>query len=192
MAPQLKEKSLSSWTAPAGYGLNGMVTQKLKPPATHHVSAAVGWVELGAPAEARAELAQVAPDLQDHPDVLEVRWVIAAEEKKWEEGLLIAQALLQRAPKRSSGWLHQAYALRRVPGGSVGKAWEALLPAWEKFPKEAVIPYNLSCYACQMNQLDTARLWLKRAADAGSKERIKAMALQDPDLEALWSEIAAL
>ena len=168
------------------------MTQKIGPPATHHVSAAVGWVELGAPAEARAELAQLAPDLQEHPDVLEVRWLIAAEEKQWDEGLHIAQALLQHAPKRTSGWLHQAYALRRVPGGGVAKAWEALLPASEKFPKEPVIPYNLSCYACQMNQLDTARGWLKRAADVGGKERIKAMALQDPDLEALWPEIPGL
>ena len=168
------------------------MTPKLEPPATHHISAAVGWVELGAPAEARAELAQLAPDLHGHPAVLEVRWLIAAEEKQWEEGLQIARSLLQVAPKRSSGWLHQAYALRRVPGGGVAKAWEALLPASEKFPKEPVIPYNLSCYACQMNQLDTARFWLQRAAAAGGKERIKSMALLDPDLEPLWPEIAAL
>lgn len=168
------------------------MTPKLEPPATHHISAAVGWVELGAPAEARAELAQLAPDLHGHPDVLEVRWLIAAEEKQWEEGLQIARSLLQVAPKRSSGWLHQAYALRRVPGGGVAKAWEALLPASEKFPKEPVIPYNLSCYACQMNQLDTARFWLQRAAAAGGKERIKSMALLDPDLEPLWPEIPAL
>jgi predicted Zn-dependent protease len=168
------------------------VVQKLEPPATHHLSAAIGWLELGSAADARAELAQIAAALQEHPDVLEVRWLVAAEEKQWEEGLAIAQALLQYAPKRSSGWLHQAYALRRVPGGGVAKAWEALLPASERFPKEPVIPYNLSCYACQMQQLDTARHWLQRAATVGGKERIKSMALQDPDLEPLWPEIMAL
>ena len=165
---------------------------KLEPPDTHHFSAAIGWLELGLPAEAKVELARIAPALQDHPDVLEVRWLVVAEEKHWEEGLRIAQALLQRAPKRSSGWLHQAYALRRVPGGSVVKAWEALLPACDKFPKEPVIPYNLSCYACQMQQLDTARLWFKRAVAVGGMEKIKRMALQDPDLEPLWAEIRAL
>ena len=166
--------------------------QRLEPPDTHYLSAAIGWLELGNPPEARAELAGIKPWQQDHPDVLEVRWLVAAEQERWEEGLQIAQALLQRAPKRPSGWLHQAYALRRVPDGSVIKAWQALLPAFDKFPKEPTIPYNLSCYACQMRQLDTARLWLKRAADTGGKERIKRMALEDPDLEPLWEEIKGL
>ena len=103
---------------------------KLEPPDTHHLSAAIGWLELGLPAEARAELAQVAAATREHPDVLEARWLVAAEEKQWEEGLQVAQALLRRAPKRASGWLHQAYAMRRVPAGGVAKAWEVLLPAW--------------------------------------------------------------
>ena len=131
--------------------------QKLEPPDTHYFLAAVGWLELGNLAEARAELAQISPAQQEHPDVLEVRWLVSAEQKHWEEGLQIAQALLRCAPKRSSGWLHQAYALRRVPDGGVQKAWEALLPASDKFPKEPTIPFNLCCYACQMRQLDAAR-----------------------------------
>jgi predicted Zn-dependent protease len=166
--------------------------QRLEPPDTHYLSAAIGWLELGNPAEARAELARIRPAQRDHPDALEARWLVAAEEQRWEEGLQLAQALLQRAPKRSSGWLHQAYALRRVPDGGVIKAWNALLPAFDKFPKEPAIPYNLACYACQMQQLDTARLWLRRAAGIGGKERIKRMALEDADLEPLWKEIEEL
>jgi predicted Zn-dependent protease len=166
--------------------------QTLEPPDTHHFSAAMGWLELGLPAEARAELAQMTPAVQDQPDVLEVRWLVAAEEKQWEEGLKVAQALLHHAPNRSSGWLHQAYALRRVPQGGLAKAWEALLPAGEKFPQEPIIPYNLSCYACQMREMDTARLWIKRAATIGGIKTIKGMALHDPDLEPLWEEIRAL
>ena len=165
---------------------------KLEPPDTHYFMAAIGWSELGNPAEARAELAQVSPAQQEHPDVLEVRWTIAAEEKHWEEGLQIAQALVRRAPKRSSGWLHQAYALRRVPNGGLQKAWDALLPAFGKFPKEPTIPFNLSCYACQLRQLEVARDWLKRAVAVGGKEKIKQMALKDSDLEPLWDEILQL
>ncbi len=164
----------------------------LQPPDTHCLSAAVGWLELGNLAEAKAELAQVQGPHQSHPDVLEVRWLIAAEEHQWQEGLQVAESLIKAAPERPSSWLHQAYAVRRIPGGTVQKAWDALLPAYEKFPKEPVIPYNLSCYACQMEQLDVARLWLKRAAEVGSKERIKRMALEDPDLKPLWQEIRDL
>ena len=164
----------------------------LEPPDTHCLSAAVGWLELGNLAEAKVELAQVRAEQHQHPNVLEVRWLLCAEEKDWPAGLQVARALLEAAPKRSSGWLHQAYALRRVPEGGVKPAWDALLPALEKFPKEPTIPYNLACYACQMQQLDDARSWLKRALALGGKERMKAMALEDPDLEPLWEEIPGM
>ena len=121
-----------------------------------------------------------------------MRWFLCVEEKKWEEGLEIARLLLKTAPERSSGWLHQAYALRRIANGSVKKAWDALLPAFDKFPKEAIISYNLSCYACQMQQLDAARTWLQRALVIGERDAIKKMALNDADLEPLWEEIRRL
>jgi predicted Zn-dependent protease len=165
---------------------------RLEPPDTHYFTAAVGWVELGNPAEARTELAHISAAQQEHPDVLELRWSIAASEKQWAEALQIAQVLVRRAPKRSSGWLHQAYALRRVPNGGIQQAWEALLPASDKFPKEVTIPFNLSCYACQLQQLEMARDWLRRAVAVGGKEKIKRMALNDSDLEPLWAEIRQL
>lgn len=166
--------------------------ERLEPPDSHYVAAALGWLELGNVSEARAELALLDPAWQEHPDVLEVRWHLCAEEKRWGEGLQVARALVERAPERSTGWLHQAYALRRVPEGNVKLAWEALLPAFDKFPREAIISYNLSCYACQMAQLDAARTWLKRAVIIGGKNKIKRMALEDSDLQPLWEEIKEL
>ena len=163
--------------------------EELEPPDSFYLSAAIGWLQLGNIAEAKLELAGLTPSAQNNPDVLEARWVICTEEERWEEALQIAQELLARAPDRSSGWLHQAYALRRVPEGSVKKAWDALLPAFDKFPSEPIISYNLSCYACQMQQMDAARVWLKRACVIGSKEKITRMALEDPDLKPLWEEI---
>jgi Flp pilus assembly protein TadD len=165
---------------------------KLEPPDTHYFLAAIGWLELGNAVEARAELAQVSAAEQEHPDVLEVRWSVAAAQRCWDEGLQLAQTLLRRAPKRSSGWLHQAYALRRVPDGGVQRAWEALLPAFDKFPKEATIPFNLACYACQIGQLAAARDWLRRTVAISGKEAVKAMGLDDPDLEPLWDELRQL
>ena len=170
----------------------GRAMNKLEPPDTHYFLAAIGWLELGNVVEARAELAQLSAARQEHPDVLELRWSLAAEQKRWEEALEVARALLRRAPKRSSGWLHQAYALRRVPDGGVQKAWEALLPAFGKFPKEATIPFNLSCYACQLGQLEAARDWLARAVAVSGKEKVMAMALNDSDLKPLWDEIRQL
>jgi hypothetical protein len=40
-----------------------------------------------------------------------------------------------------------------------------------------------------MEQLDQARAWFKRALKLGDKQKVKAMALDDPDLEPLWEEI---
>jgi len=161
----------------------------LEPPDKHHLNAAAGWLGLGNLTEARHELAQVDPAHQLHPDVLEVRWLICAEEERWPEALEVARALLQTAPDRHSGWVHQAYALRRVPEGGVKSAWHALLPAFDRFPTESIISYNLSCYACQLGQLDAARVWFKRAMVIGKNQPIKQMALEEPDLEPLWEEI---
>jgi tetratricopeptide (TPR) repeat protein len=163
--------------------------QRLEPPDTHYLSAAAGWLELGLPAEAEAELGNISAGQRSHPDVLEVRWVLFAQTKRWAAALEIARDLLQRAPNRSSGWLHNAYSLRRVAEGGLKQAWDALLPAFEKFPTEPTIPYNLSCYACQMQQIEEARNWLFRALLIGDKEKIKRMALDDPDLKPLWDEI---
>jgi Tfp pilus assembly protein PilF len=121
-----------------------------------------------------------------------VRWEILAKEKQWEAALDVARKLLSHAPERASAWLHHAYALRRVPDGGLDKAWEALKPAADKHPGEPIIFYNLSCYACQMRQLDEARRWFRRALKVGGKETIKVMALADEDLEPLWEEIRQL
>src|SRR3954464_3524784 len=120
------------------------VIQQLEPPDCHFLSAAVGWLELGVPAEAELELAQISAAEQCHPDVLEVRWVIFAQTKRWPAALEVARALVRHAPNRSSGWLHRAYTLRRFGEDGLQKAWDALLPAYDKFPREPTIPYNLS------------------------------------------------
>jgi tetratricopeptide (TPR) repeat protein len=165
---------------------------QIEPPDIHHLSAALGWLELGVPAEAETELGKISASQQSHPDVLEVRWLILAQLKRWDGALAVARALLAGAPNRCSGWLHQAYSLRRASPDGLQQAWEALLPASDRFPREPTVAYNLSCYACQMQQLEQARIWFQRALKIGDQEKIKQMALEDPDLEPLWAEIRKL
>ncbi len=163
----------------------------LDPPDTHHLSFAMGWVELGNPREAQGELARLNPEVACHPEVIEVRWAVSAAGTDWQTALELAQKLIEIDPKRASGWLHRAYVLRRVSGGGLNAAWDALLPAVQNFPSEPTIPYNLACYACQLGQLDEARQWLLRARTVGERARIKTMALADDDLKPLWPEVAA-
>ncbi len=163
--------------------------QALEPPDSFSLIAAQGWLELGNLAEARAELAQISEANHNHPHVLEMRWAVCAAGTDWPAARDLARTLLELQPESPVGWLHYAYALRRVPDGGLPAAWDALLPALEKFPKEATIPYNLACYACQLQRLDEARAMLQRAIAAGGRDTVKKMALGDSDLEALWPEI---
>lgn len=167
--------------------------KRLQPPDTHHLSAALGWLELGNPVEAEAELGRLSPQGRDHPDALEVRWQVCAGLNRWDAALAVAARLLKKAPDRPSGWLHRAYAIRRASGGGLQQAWEALRPAFDKFPKLPVVPYNLACYAAQLGRLDEAWDWLQKAVQAaGAKDSIKSMALADPDLEPLWDRVRQL
>lgn len=156
------------------------------------LNAAIGWLGLNCPGDARLELDSIPTETQSHPAVLEARWLLCAHEKNWSDALIVAEREVLAAPDNASGWLHRAYALRRVAGGGLSQAWEALLPMAQKFPNEAVIAYNLACYACQMNQMETAKDWLQRAIKIGDKEAIRKMALADEDLKPLWTEIKNL
>ena len=162
---------------------------KIEPPDTHALSAALGWLELGNPGEALAELDHISIKNQPHPAVLEMRWAVFAELKQWDHALEVANELVRVLPRKAGGWLHRAYALRRAPGGGLPQAWEALLPAAEKFPKELLIAFNLACYACQLEKFDEARRWLKRATEISDQTKVTEMALADSDLEPLWPEI---
>jgi Flp pilus assembly protein TadD len=166
--------------------------QGLEPSDIHRLNAALGWLGLHAPADARAELDAIAAAQQSHPAVLEARWLLCVHEENWDDALWVAKLELDAGPDDSAGWLHRAYALRRVEGGGLAPAWDALLPAAEKFPTEPAIAYNLACYACQLNQLADARKWLDCAVKIGGQEAIKKLALADDDLKPLWPEIEAL
>jgi uncharacterized protein HemY len=166
--------------------------QPIGPPDAHRLMAASGWLDLGCPDEALAELDGLSAENRRHPDALELRWMVLVQRGDWPSAFLAASKLVEVAPERPSGWLHRAYAIRRLPEGGLEKAWNLLLPCAEKFPTDSVIPYNLACYACQMGWMDESRRWLQRALESGTKETIKGMALQDEDLRPLWTEIACL
>jgi hypothetical protein len=171
-------------------------------PDAHCLRAAIGWVELGNVVEAEAELEQVASAYQKHPDILTVRWLMAGERKDWLAALDLARLILARTPKDDSGWIHQAYAMRRVYGGKAGVflAYRALLPGARQCPKSLLVNFNLACYAAQLStvhgfseSLAEAWKWFRKAAKAaGGAEKLKPLALAETDLEPLWGKIKGL
>jgi tetratricopeptide (TPR) repeat protein len=158
-------------------------------PDLHHLNAALGWLELGNHLEADTELDNITPGLRSHPAVLELRWQIYSKEEKWDACVDISTALVAANPEYPANWIHRAYSIRRAKGGGLLQAEAVLLEAWQKFPSNPIIPYNLACYACQLGNLKEAWEWLEKAFDIGDAKKIKLMALDDPDLEKLWVEI---
>jgi len=162
----------------------------LRFPDLHHVRAAEGWLALGAHAEAAIELRQLTAAGQGRPEVLDLRWQLAAHQHHWEAALDIARLLIQAEPRRPIGWIHQSYALHELRRTS--EAWDALLPVAKRFPKDETIPYNLACYACQLGDLGVAREWIQRTIKLRSKAEVKAMAVGDTDLKPLLPWLATL
>ena len=159
----------------------------------HCLKAALGWLELGNPAEALVELDAMSAAGQKHFDAIQTRWLTLAELKRWEPATEVARQLIAAAPDRSIGWLHHSYSLRRSSTGSLLAAYNALWPVVDKFPKEPIVAYNLACYTCQLEHDPGETLaLLKRAMSAGQPKEIVEMALKDPDLEPLRKEIAKL
>jgi tetratricopeptide (TPR) repeat protein len=156
-------------------------------PDIHHSNAARGWIELGNHIEANEELEKIIPALRAHPDVLALRWQIYSKAGKWEYAAEIASGLTNVAPEDAFGWLHMAYALHELK--RTKEAWEVLIPVVDKFPSEYIMRYNLACYGCQLGNLAEAWQWLEEAIGLAGKTDIRTMALDDPDLEPLWTNI---
>jgi len=162
----------------------------LSPPDTHFVNAAWGWLELENVAEAFVELERLTKAAQRHPDVLSLRWELFAKDKKFADALEIGRELVQLAPDRADSWIKQSYALHELK--RTQEAWDSLHSVSEHFPELSTVPYNLACYACQLEQLPAALVWLKRAMKIGGRDNIRKMALKDPDLKPLWPQITKL
>lgn len=157
-------------------------------PDRHHVVAADGWLDLGLPSEALRELDQCSPETRRTSIASQVAWRAHAERRDWAAALAVAEHWVAEDPKKVGGWLNRSYALHELR--RTGEASEALLPAAAMFPKDPIIRYNLACYACRMGDLDAARRWLREVVRIQDLAFLKALAMDDPDLETLRHEIA--
>ena len=157
----------------------------LEPRDSVFLQAARNCLESGQHLAAHNELARLAAEFGFHPDVLEVRWAIQAQANQWQSSLESAQAIVDTAPGRPTGWIKRSFVLHRLK--RTQEALDELFPAAERFSDIAVIPYNLACYAAQLQCFWEAKRWLKQAIEMGSE--LKLLALRDPNLEPLWEKL---
>jgi len=164
---------------------------ELEPPDNHILDAATGWLMLGNAEEARLEFEQLSPTARKHPDALDFQWRWLAHLKRWEEAVVVAQLLIDKCPKRAEAWIHRSFALHELR--RTQEAFDLLLPALKKFPKETTVPYNLACYTSQLGDLAAARRWFQKVLALGktSAEKLERLhaALEDLDLKPLWPEL---
>ena len=159
-------------------------------PDTHHLSSAIGWLELGNAAEALSELERISTTARNDAATLEVRWKILAAQERWDEAVIVARQHVRVAPDETGGWINCSFALHELRHTAEARA--ELLPAAKKFLEEPIVPYNLACYACQLGDMESARRWFDEAVKRGGKQKMKAMALDDPDLAPMKEEIQKL
>ena len=159
----------------------------LEPPDQRFFEAACGYLALELPLEANEELEKIDPFNRAVPEVLGLRVEIYRKLEKWELMAEIAKRLSEFQPDEVQWILSYAFATRRAVSIEVAK--EILLESVAKFQKEAVIFFNLACYECQLQQLESAKEYLRRAFDIDPEWRLQA--LQDEDLKPLWDSLQA-
>jgi Flp pilus assembly protein TadD len=152
-----------------------------------HLEAAEGWLMLGDVQEAGIELRRIAPENQEHPQVLEIEWRKCDAAGELETAWLISRRLCEVAPDQASVWICQANSLRRHKGAQ--SASELLMAIAPRFPNEPVIRYNIACYQAQLSNWQEACKWLLRSFDLETGDNLKIIALIDPDLRPLWEAL---
>lgn len=164
--------------------------QELEPPDSYHLSAAMGWLDLGDEKEAANEFGKIREEYRSHLRVLEVEWRIATANKDWEGALAIARVQVEAHSENPAGWINQSYCLHEKK--RTQEAWDQLWSVSERFSKVGVVHYNLACYACQLGNLEVAKKCLNLAIQCQNKKQVKKMALVDEDLKPLSDHIRSL
>ncbi len=153
-----------------------------------HLLAATGFMELGMLTEAANELDKIELEGRALPVIIAFQFSLFSDMKNWSRAEGAACQMVQAMPEAAEWWINWAFATRKAT--SVEAANQILLRAEKKCPQDATIQFNLSCYACQMGNLEEAKRRVGTAISLDRKYRL--MALDDPDLEPLWNDLAVM
>jgi hypothetical protein len=144
--------------------------KQLDYPDRHFLNSAAGWLDLGCPREAAAEVDRISVFGRFHPEAMVVRWRIHAHEGQWQRAGDLARIFTKVAPSQASGWICLAYSLFRLKRPL--EAWLQLMPQTRVFPKVSAIPYMLACFASQMGHAKEAERWFAKSGELGGPTRI--------------------
>jgi Flp pilus assembly protein TadD len=153
-----------------------------------HVIAASGYSELGMFDDAALALEEIESEDKTRKEVLGARVDLYMAAKKWDMAAAVASHLVKVEPEEAGWWINLAYAIRRCE--SIEKAETILLRGRELHHDNALIEFNLACYASVTGRFEEARDLLRRAIELD--EEIRRLALDDDDLRPLWDCIGEI
>ena len=138
--------------------------------------------------DAYTELEELPAHEKTAREVLELKVEILHKLESWNLAREVSKFLSDTSPENSQYVIWKAYATRRISG--IREAEKVLLGAIVAHENDPIIHYNLACYAAQLGRLSDAGERLEQAI--GLDPGVKLMALDDPDLEPLWSQLGEL
>jgi tetratricopeptide (TPR) repeat protein len=140
--------------------------------------AADGYLYLGLPELALAELQTIDDSGQLASPVLRARIRVLLHMKRWEEANSLSEAGNSLYPEENEFTVQRAFALHQLKKGT--DAVQVLLSAPEWIRRTGILHYNLACYEAQLGDLTTARQCIKAAIEINSS--FKKNVRTDPDL----------
>ncbi len=153
--------------------------QPIPPEIIRNIERAEGFLALKMSGRASKELKIVSDILgEEHDLMLNLRLQVFFIEEKWSEAAKLARLMVAHEQDNPGNWIQWAFASRRSEG--ITSAERILMNAAREFPKEALIHYNLACYAAVEDHPERARELLSHALEI-SPEFIE-MAREDDDL----------
>lgn len=145
--------------------------------------AADGYLFLGLPAEAFAELSTISEEEAEGASVMLARIRVLLHMKRWREAERLSSRGSNLHPGEEEFTVQLAFALHQMRKGE--KAVEVLLAAPEWIRRTGILHYNLACYEARLGDLKTARQCINAAIQINAA--MKKNAQKDPDLQALWN-----
>ena len=162
-------------------------SSELPPAIFWSCEAAEGWLLLSNPGEALGELDQIPLKWARHPAVLAVEWRTATAAGDHQRAWIAARQLCEIQPRFCGAWICQANSLRELRGAQA--AADLLLCVVDRFAGEPVLQYNLACFCAQVGDWSRCCFWLLEALESEAGDKLKELALIDPDLKPLWEKL---
>ena len=147
--------------------------------------AAQGYLELGMPVEAMAELDAMPTEDKEVESALQLRLFITMKSHNWDESLRICERLREIYPEAVSGYIHGAFCLHER--GCTDAALKLLLSGPPTLAEEATYFYNLACYSAVLGDLDNALDYAQRSF--AMDDKFRDIAKLDPDLIELRGQL---